>query len=119
MFSFSSTIFFLTVIFCLLSFSFRRLTTSLIKSEEETASNLGRFILSNFDRNLQTRGVLYCDFPNTPFEYYFLDQQFDKAYKNDKQFGIFFRIFATLAKFIACLGLFGMSSFIAYKKPKK
>lgn len=59
------------------------------------------------------------DFPNAPFEYYFLDQQFDKAYKNDQQFGTFFGIFAVLAIFIACLGLFGLSSFIALQKTKE
>jgi putative ABC transport system permease protein len=65
------------------------------------------------------RAKWQTDFPNAPFEYYFLDQQFDKAYKNDKQFGIFFGIFAGLAIFIACLGLFGLSSFIALQKTKE
>lgn len=58
-------------------------------------------------------------FPNAPFEYQFLDEAFDRAYKADKKFGVMFGVFAGLAIFIACLGLFGLSSFLAMQKTKE
>lgn len=58
-------------------------------------------------------------FPNAPFEYSFMDQQFDKAYKEDQQFGSLFATFSALAMAIAGLGLFGLSSFIALQRSKE
>ncbi|MDR8392325.1 ABC transporter permease [Aliifodinibius sp. S!AR15-10] len=57
--------------------------------------------------------------PNSPFEYQFVDEQFDALYKNDQQMGTMFALFATLALFIACLGLFSLSSFMAINKRKE
>lgn len=57
--------------------------------------------------------------PKTPFEYSFVDSEFDKLYKADQQMGTFFGIIASLALFIACLGLFSLSSFTAAKKRKE
>lgn len=57
--------------------------------------------------------------PNTPFEYQFVDEQFDALYKTDQQMGKIFALFATLALFISCLGLFSLSSFMATKKRKE
>lgn len=54
-----------------------------------------------------------------PFEYTFLDQQFDEMYRNDlRQQSILF-VFAGLAIFVACLGLFGLASFTATKRFKE
>lgn len=58
-------------------------------------------------------------FPTSPFKYQFLDQAFDKAYKEDQKFGTLFAVFSGLAIFIACLGLFGLSSFLAMQKTKE
>lgn len=58
-------------------------------------------------------------FPTSPFKYQFLDESFDKAYKEDQKFGSLFGVFAGLAIFIACLGLFGLSSFLAMQKTKE
>lgn len=57
--------------------------------------------------------------PNTPFTYQFLDDQFDAIYKQEKQLGAFFGILTPLVLFIACLGLFSLSSFMAAKKRKE
>ncbi len=48
-----------------------------------------------------------------PFEYAFLDEEFDKMYRAEERMGKIFNYFAVLALIISCLGLFGLSSFIA------
>jgi putative ABC transport system permease protein len=57
--------------------------------------------------------------PQMPFEYSFLDQDYDNLYMNERQTRKLFSIFSFLAIFIACLGLFGLASFIADKKTKE
>ncbi len=54
-----------------------------------------------------------------PFEYSFLDEDFNRLYKNEAQTGRIFLIFSILAIFIACLGLFGMTAFMAELKTKE
>jgi len=54
-----------------------------------------------------------------PFEYDFLDQKFDELYKNDLRQQTILTVFAGLAIFVACLGLFGLASFTATKRFKE
>ena len=54
-----------------------------------------------------------------PLEYRFLDQQFDKLYKKDLRQQTILTVFAFLAIFVACLGLFGLASFTATKRFKE
>ncbi len=51
--------------------------------------------------------------------YYFLDQSFNSQYAKDEQFGKIFGTFATLAIFIACMGLFGLTSFTLQQRTKE
>ncbi|GAA4311246.1 ABC transporter permease [Mucilaginibacter gynuensis] len=57
--------------------------------------------------------------PVYPFEYTFLDQKFDTVYKTDLRQQTILSIFSSLAIFIACLGLFGLSLFTAAKRTKE
>ena len=57
--------------------------------------------------------------PVYPFEYSFFDQKFDELYKTDMRQQNILTIFAGLAIFIACLGLFGLASFTATKRIKE
>ena len=57
--------------------------------------------------------------PHRPFEYEFVDQQFDSLYSAEQRMGTIFTVFATLAIFIACLGLLGLVSFSASQKTKE
>ncbi|MCJ7682487.1 MAG: ABC transporter permease, partial [Candidatus Aminicenantes bacterium] len=57
--------------------------------------------------------------PGKPFEYSFLDQDFDNLYINEKQTRKLFTVFSFLAVFIACLGLFGLASFIVDQRTKE
>jgi putative ABC transport system permease protein len=60
-----------------------------------------------------------ASFPGNPFDYFFLDDFFDKQYKADQQFGKIFSLFAVLAIIIACLGLWGLASFTTTQKLKE
>jgi putative ABC transport system permease protein len=57
--------------------------------------------------------------PGFPFEYTFLDDQFDRLYRSEQRLGTLFNIFSILAIFIASLGLFGLSSFTAEQRTKE
>lgn len=58
-------------------------------------------------------------FPETPFTYSFLDDDFGKLYASEDRLGSIFTIFASLAIFIACLGLLGLASFMAEARTKE
>ena len=58
-------------------------------------------------------------FPNNPLDYFVLDQFFNRQYESDRQFGQIFTLFTLLAIFIACLGLFGLSSFMTTQRTKE
>lgn len=58
-------------------------------------------------------------FPGNPFNFFFLDDKYDRQYQADQQFGEIFGVFAGLAIFIACLGLFGLSSLTAIQRTKE
>lgn len=61
----------------------------------------------------------FDSFPEVPFDYSFMDERFNAAYREDQQFGSIFGSFSLLAIAIACLGLFGLSSFIAIQRSKE
>jgi putative ABC transport system permease protein len=58
-------------------------------------------------------------FPETPVDYTFLDQNFDKLYKSEQKQATLFTVFACVAIFIACLGLFGLSAFAISQRIKE
>ncbi|GAB5527783.1 MAG: ABC transporter permease [Roseivirga sp.] len=58
-------------------------------------------------------------FPDNPFEFFFLDEDFNRQYQSDLQFGRIFGAFSTLAIFIACIGLFALVSFSATLRIKE
>lgn len=57
--------------------------------------------------------------PDYPFAYSFLDESFDKQYKREERLSEIFISFAALAIFIACLGLFGITSFMTERRTKE
>lgn len=58
-------------------------------------------------------------FPGNPFDYFFLDDFFNRQYNPEKKFSRVFTLFAAFAIIVACLGLFGLSSFNALQKTKE
>jgi putative ABC transport system permease protein len=57
--------------------------------------------------------------PTYPFEYYFLDENFDQMYRAEESIGTLLKYFAVLAVFVACLGLFGLASFTSEQRTKE
>jgi len=58
-------------------------------------------------------------FDNNPFEYFFLNDHFNKQYNSDRQFGAVFSSFTLLAIVVACLGLLGLSVFATTQRIKE
>ncbi len=57
--------------------------------------------------------------PANAFEYKFADQEFGKKFSDEKRIGHLAFVFAALAIFISCLGLFGLASFVAEQRTKE
>ncbi|HVX48724.1 MAG TPA: ABC transporter permease, partial [Chitinophagaceae bacterium] len=58
-------------------------------------------------------------FPGNPFDYFFLDDYFNKQYVNEERFGKLFSTFSVLAIILSCLGLFGLSAYTATQRVKE
>ena len=58
-------------------------------------------------------------FPGNPFEYFFLDDYFNRQYSNERQFGQLFTTLSIFAILISCLGLFGLSAYTASQRIKE
>jgi len=54
-----------------------------------------------------------------PFSYRFLDDSFDDMYRNEQRIGKLAISFAILAIFVACLGLFGLATYMAEQRTKE
>jgi putative ABC transport system permease protein len=58
-------------------------------------------------------------FPEFVFEYKFLDSKIDSFYKQERQLSELYKIFAAIAIFLSCLGLYGLASFMAVQRIKE
>lgn len=76
--------------------------------------------VANVSESIRRIETLWKEFyPGSPFSYFFLDDHYNEQYKADQQFGKSFGIFSALAIFVACLGLFGLSSLMAIQRTKE
>jgi putative ABC transport system permease protein len=57
--------------------------------------------------------------PELPYQFTFLDEKFAELYKSEQRQGTIFTVFACIAIFIACLGLFGLSAFTISQRFKE
>ena len=58
-------------------------------------------------------------FPGNPMDYFFLDDYFNRQYVNDERFAGLVSTFSGLAVLLGCLGLFGLSAYLAKQKTKE
>ncbi|GHB54889.1 ABC transporter permease [Persicitalea jodogahamensis] len=58
-------------------------------------------------------------FPGQPFQYQFLDERFDRLYAAEQRQQSLFSTFAGIAILLSCLGLFGLSMFMAEQRVKE
>ncbi|GGI56904.1 ABC transporter permease [Winogradskyella haliclonae] len=75
---------------------------------KSTSENLA-LIESTFKKN----------FPNTPFDYQFVDEEYGAKFRAEERIASLARVFTALAIFISCLGLFGLASFVAEQRTKE
>ncbi|MBL7848710.1 MAG: ABC transporter permease [Cyclobacteriaceae bacterium] len=81
----------------------------LVKVKPERLTETLRFLSDTW--NTLAEGI--------PFEYQFLDQQYNNLYRSEQQSGSLFIVFAALAIFISMLGLFGLSSFAMERRTRE
>lgn len=60
-----------------------------------------------------------ASFPGNPFEFYFVDENYNRQYQTEQQYGQVFTLASALAIFIACLGLFGLAAFTTEQRTKE
>ncbi len=69
--------------------------------------------LKNIEASVKTVAV------DKPFDYFFLDDAFEKLYRKEMRTGTVFNYFSVLAIVISCLGLFGISTFTSVQRAKE
>lgn len=57
--------------------------------------------------------------PGQPFNYRFMDEDFNEVYRNEQRVGQVFITFAAISVIIGCLGLFGLSAYTAERRKKE
>jgi putative ABC transport system permease protein len=57
--------------------------------------------------------------PIYPFDYHFVDEDFDKMYRTEERMGTLMNYFTALAILIACIGLFGLATFTVEQKTRE
>lgn len=67
----------------------------------------------------QIEQVIKKDNPAYPFEYKFMDEEFDKIFKSEMLLAKLARLFTILTIFISCLGLFGLAAYTAERRTKE
>lgn len=81
--------------------------------------------LNQQERYAQVQGLIsdveheWDKFFDFEMDYFFLDSYFNRQYNDDERFGNIFSAFSGLAIFIACLGLFGLTSFTIKQRTKE
>ncbi|MBD0287206.1 MAG: ABC transporter permease, partial [Flavisolibacter sp.] len=74
----------------------------------------------NHDQSLAYLGSVWKKLnPNEPFEYSFLDLDFQKNYEAESRQASMIRYFTIIAIIISCLGLFGLATFSAEQRTKE
>jgi predicted permease len=63
--------------------------------------------------------VVKRNVPGYPFNYIFVDDEFNKLFKSENLIGKLSRVFALLAIIISCLGLFGLAAYTAERRTKE
>ncbi|WP_282079719.1 ABC transporter permease [Aquimarina algiphila] len=86
----------------------------LVKLDPEVASTIG------YQNSLsQLQNVWEEVFPESTFNYTFINKKFQAQYEEDTKFSEAFKVFTALAIFIAALGLFGLTSYTCIQRKKE
>ena len=71
------------------------------------------------DKLADLERIYKASYPGNPFEFYFVDENYNKQYESEQQYGQVFTVASGLAIFIACLGLFGLAAFTTEQRTKE
>ncbi|HZY38442.1 MAG TPA: ABC transporter permease, partial [Mucilaginibacter sp.] len=71
------------------------------------------------DALVKAGAIVKADNPGYPFEYFFIDDDFNQLFKTETLTGTLAGVFASLAIFISCLGLFGLAAYTAEQRIKE
>lgn len=104
-------------------FNFESLKTSvrpmIIRLTERSRNLLVRYNGSPQQLISSIEGVWKQYAPGDPYEYAFLDEDFDTLFQSEKRLRDIFTVFSCLAIFIACLGLFALAAFTTEQRTKE
>ncbi len=92
------------------------------RTNEYTSANfiLARLSPGNSARSVDAIKESWYQFANSePFKYSFLDEEYNNLYRNEEKAQQLFILFAILSIFIASLGLYGLSSYLATQRTKE
>lgn len=79
-----------------------------------------RLTTNNIESKIASLEKMYkADFAGNPFEYFFVDDNYNKLYNSERQYGNIFSAASLWAIFIACLGLFGLATFTVESRTKE
>ncbi len=98
------------------------LLNGVAKDSEYTSANfiLARLAAGKQDASMDFIKHSWYQFSNgEPFKYSFLDEEYNNLYRNEEKAQQLFILFAILSIFIACLGLYGLSSYLAMQRTKE
>ena len=73
--------------------------------------------MNNTIANIKTAWKSF--YPNTPFEYHFLDQEYEAMYRAEQRTSNILNVFTGVTIFISCLGLFGLAVFTTKQRFKE
>ncbi len=102
--------------------SFRTgLAPLIIASRKKDYSEAGiKLAITNTAATMQAIEKIWNrSFPDYVFEYKFLDEKVEQFYKQENQLAYLYKIFAAIAIFLSCLGLYGLASFMAVQRIKE
>jgi len=102
--------------------SFRDNLAPLMITTNTTMYNQAGIKLETKDMSATLQSVKkICEetFPNFVYDYKFLDDKVESFYKQENQLAQLYKIFAAIAIFLSCLGLYGLASFMAIQRIKE
>ena len=102
--------------------SFRQDLAPLLITTNVTMYNQAgiKLAMTNISSTLQSVKTIWEQtFPDFVYEYRFLDDKIESFYKQENQLAQLYKIFAAIAIFLSCLGLYGLASFMAVQRIKE
>ncbi|RYU92435.1 FtsX-like permease family protein [Mucilaginibacter terrigena] len=98
-----------------------KISPVVIKTADEYCSNFQLKVVAHKQAEAikNVEKIWKANFPGEPFAYRFVDQDFDKLYRDDAKSSGLMSVFAVVAVIISCLGLFGLAAFTAEQRGKE